>query len=83
MEKLHVTLEVENLLLKVIGIGIEFLSAGHGNSILQLGTTHLDDVLELLAFVAKGTDKTREGCHQTLVHADKSQTDSGGIDIVG
>ena len=83
MQQLDVALKVKNLFLEVVGIGIEFLSAGHGNGILQLCAAHLDDVLELLCLVAQCADEPCERSNEALVHTDESETDGGGIDIVG
>ncbi len=83
MQKFHVALQVEDFFLQVVGISVELLSAGHRNGILQLSTSHLDDILELLALVAKSADKACKRSHQTLVHADKRQTDGRRIDIIG
>ena len=83
MQKFHVALQVENLFLQVVGIGVELLTAGHRNGVLQLCASHLDDILELLGLVAESADQSCERGHQTLVHADKGQTDGRGIDVVG
>ena len=83
MEQFHVALQIEDFLLKVIGIGIELLPEGHRHSILQLRASHLDGVTILVSLVAECRDESGERADECLVHTDNGQADGGGIDIIG
>ena len=83
MEQLDIAVEVEDFLLKVVGVGVELLPEGHRDSVLQLCAAHLDGIAVFVGLIAQGGDQSGEGSDKRLVHADDGQADGGGIDVVG
>ena len=49
-----------DLLLKKNGEGLELLPQAHGHGILELGSSHLQDVNKLRSLGTHGFDETRE-----------------------
>ena len=83
VQQVDVAAEVEDFLLKVVGICVELLSEGHRHGILDLGTTHLDVVLVLVSLITECRNQAGEGTDKLLVHQDESQTERSWICIVG
>ena len=82
LEEDGVALEVRELFREVVGEGVEFLSGGHRDGVLQLGAAHLDDVLEFLTLGPEGGDQVAEGLLHMLVHADERVAEGAGIGVV-
>ena len=83
IEQFDVALEVRHFFFEVIGKGVELLSAGHRHSVLELGATHLDRVVVLVAFLAKRSDQVFEFGYQPSVHADEGIAESRRVGVVG
>ena len=83
MQEFHVALQVDDFLLQVVSIGIEFLSDGHRHGILQLGASHLDSIGILVSLISEGADESRQSSHQVSVHTDERQANGGRIHIIG
>ena len=64
MQQLHVALQVQNLLLQVVGISIKLLTESHRHSILQLGATHLYCVVIFLSLIAESANQTSQSTYQ-------------------
>ena len=62
---------------------MELLSARHRYSILQLGTTHLDGVAELIAFLTERINKLFQFGLHTAVHTDERIAESRGVGVIG
>ncbi len=75
IEEVHVSLKVENLFLKIGGVGMELLTGCHRDSVLKLCAAHLDHVLEFLAFYLERIDEFLEAFLQLPVHPDESVTE--------
>ena len=83
VQQFHVALEVEDFLLHVVGKGVEFLPAGHGHGILQLGASHLYGVFIFFALVAQCIDHAGEALDKALVEQDEGEAYGGGVHVVG
>ncbi len=65
------------------GEGAEFLAQGHRHGVLQLGTAHLQYVVELFTFGSEGLDQAVEAGQQGIVTQQQAQADSGRVGVVG
>ena len=65
------------------GEAIESLAQSHGHGVLQLGTSHLQHVLELLAFLAESGDESAEVLQETEMAEVHTDMYGGGISVVG
>ena len=83
IEQVDITLEVRDLFFEVVGEGMELLTAGHRHGVLQLGATHLDGVVELVAFLTQRRDEVLQFGLESAVHADEGIAESGGVGVVG
>ena len=83
MKQLYVAVEIEDFLLKIVGKGVEFLTYGHRDGILELGAAHLDDLGVFLGLGTERIDQACEAADKMLVHPHQGQTDRRRIDIVG
>ena len=61
----------------------EGLAEGHRNSVLKLGTTHLDDVCELFGLFVKGVDHHFQMGHEGQVFEAHGHMDSARVSVVG
>src|SRR5688572_18320176 len=82
-EQAHQFVGTPNVLTHCGGEGSKFLAKSHGNSILQLGPSHLDDVLELVALGAQRGAKVFHGPGEVTVAQEESQPYGSWIDVVG
>ena len=68
VQQLHVALQVQNLLLQVVGISIKLLTESHRHSILQLGAPHLYRVVIFLSLIAESANQTSQSTYQVCIH---------------
>ncbi|MNE31953.1 hypothetical protein D3C80_1255460 [compost metagenome] len=61
----------------------EFLTQGHRNGVLQLGTTHLQDVVEFFTLGRERLNQAVEAGEQSVVTEQQTQTDRCRVGVVG
>lgn len=66
-----------------VGKAAEGLAEGHGDSVLQLGASHLHHVGELLALLVEGVDHVLEAGHEFEVFEAEGHVDGAGVGVVG
>src|SRR5476649_652216 len=65
------------------GEGAEFLAEGHRHGVLQLGTAHFQDVVELYTLGGERLDQAVEAGQQRVVTQQQAQTDRRRVGVVG
>src|SRR5471032_3318563 len=65
------------------GEGAEFLAEGHRHGVLQLGTAHFQDVVELYTLGGERLDQAVEAGQQRVVTKQQAQTDRRRVGVVG
>ena len=61
---------------------VEFLSEGHRNGVLQVGTAHLEDILRLFCLLVEAGDEVFNGLHEDVGAKDQREVKSRRIRVV-
>ena len=61
---------------------VEFLSEGHRNGVLQVGTAHLEDILRLFCLLVEAGDEVLNGLHEDVGAKDQREVKSRRIRVV-
>ena len=70
-------------LVQVIRKALEFIAQGHRHSVLELGTAHLQDVLELIALVLERGAQAIHAVNEVVNRCMQTQAETGRVSIVG